>query len=101
MTYTERIENIVAGIGPDVVDFGTGRSRGSAPTQVSSEFLTNKEQGDWAEKALLSAINRHSRRYIAGKYGRDDDIVAGESGFKEFYANYQDELDEIGKGRTF
>lgn len=97
MSYIDKIEQIIPNISTTIVDFGAKRSRGSAPTQVSSEFLTNKEQGDWAEKTLLNGINNYSQKYVAVKYGRDDDIIAGEDNFKEFYKEYQDELDEIGK----
>lgn len=97
MTYIDTIERIISEISPTIVDFSTERVRGSAPTQVSSEFLTNKEQGDWAEKTLINGINNYSNKYVAVKYGRDDDIVAGDENFKEFYKEYQNELDEIGK----
>ncbi len=97
MTYIEKIEQIISEISTTIVDFSAERNRGTAPTQVSSEFLTNKEQGDWAERTLLNGINNYSKKYVAIKYGREDDIVAGEDNFKEFYEKYQDELDEIGK----
>ena len=64
---------------------------------ANSEFLTNKEQGDWAEKIALTAINEHSHEHQAVKYGRDDSLSAGDPGFREFYKAYQDELNEIGK----
>ena len=32
---------------------------GRPPTMASSEFLTNKEQGDWAEKIIFKAINEN------------------------------------------
>ena len=67
------------------------------PTQISSEFLTNKEQGDWAENTLLNGINNNSSNLIAVHYGKNDDINAGDDGFKEFFESYQDELDTIGK----
>lgn len=70
---------------------------GRVPTNATSEFLTNKQQGDWAEKLILSAINSQSDRYFAVRYGREDDLSAGDEGFSEFYANYQRELNEIGK----
>lgn len=97
MTYIDIIERIISEISTTIVDFSAERVRGSAPTQVSSEFLTNKEQGDWAEKTLVNGINNYSNKYVAVKYGRDDDIVAGDENFKEFYEEYQKELDEIGK----
>lgn len=95
--YFEDINDLIAKVNKDIIDFDEERTRGTAPTQVSSEFLTNKEQGDWAEKTFIDGINNNSKKYIAVKYGRDDDIIAGEEGFKEFYENYQDELDTIGK----
>ena len=70
---------------------------GRMPTLANSEFLTNKEQGDWAEEIALTAINESSQEYRAVKYGRDDSLSAGDSGFREFYMEYQNELNEIGK----
>ncbi len=97
MDYRERITGLIEQINPEIVDLSIERKRGTPPSQVSSEFLTNKEQGDWAEKTLMECINQNSRNCIAVKYGRDDDIIAGEPGFREFYERYQDELDSIGK----
>lgn len=97
MNYTQEIEELIKKVNKQIIDFDEERTRGTAPTQVSSEFLTNKEQGDWAEKTFMDGINNNSKKYIAVKYGRDDDIIAGEEGFKEFYEAYQDELDTIGK----
>ena len=39
--------------------------QGRAPASASSEFLTNKEQGDWAEQLVLSSINAASSDYVA------------------------------------
>ena len=71
--------------------------QGRAPASASSEFLTNKEQGDWAEQLVLSSINAASSDYVALPYGRSDSISAGDPGFTEFYTRYQDELNSIGK----
>lgn len=70
---------------------------GRAPTSATSEFLTNKEQGDWAERLVVKAINESSSGYVAVPYGRSDLIAAGEDGFAEFYKAYQNELNTIGK----
>ena len=67
------------------------------PTAAHSAFLTNKEQGDWAEQVVRSAINTHSTEYRAVHYGHSDDIAAGEPGFANFYAQYQNELNSTGK----
>lgn len=71
--------------------------RGRVPASASSDFLTNKEQGDWAEQLVLSSINAASSDYIALSYGRSDSISAGEPGFADFYAKYLEELNSIGK----
>ena len=97
MKYVDVINNLIKNVNPQIVDFTKERTKGSAPTQVSSEFLINKEQGDWAEQTFINGINNSSNEYIAVKYGRDDDIIAGEEGFDVFYKNYQHELDTIGK----
>jgi hypothetical protein len=70
---------------------------GRPPTMANSEFLTNKEQGDWAEQIAFKAINEFSEDYFAVKYGRSESIAAGDDGFSDFYMGYQDELNAIGK----
>lgn len=55
------------------------------------------EQGDWAERLILEAINRTNQNFVAVQYGKSDEFVAGEKGFEEFYESYQEELDSIGK----
>ncbi|GAK53842.1 type II site-specific deoxyribonuclease [Candidatus Moduliflexus flocculans] len=70
---------------------------GRPPTMASSEFLTNKEQGDWAERLVFKAINEYSEAYFAVSYGRSESIAAGDPGFADFYMEYQNELNTIGK----
>jgi len=70
---------------------------GHPPTMANSEFLTNKEQGDWAEQIVFRTINEFSREYFAVRYGRYESLAAGEDGFAEFYRQYQEELNAIGK----
>lgn len=67
------------------------------PSQASSEFITNKQQGDWAEDVIFRAINENSHNVVAVKYGKSDDLVAGDAGFEKFFRDYQTELDTIGK----
>ena len=92
--YKDRILNLVKNspldIDTDIV------IKGRIPTSVSSEFITNKEQGDWAERIVYEAINNGSD-YVAVHYGRSDSLSAGDEGFKEFYLEYQAELNSIGK----
>lgn len=97
MTYFAELREITKTIPDTIVDFSMPRDRTSAPTQASSNFITNKEQGDWAEDLIFRAINETSTNYVAVRYGKSDDLIAGEIGFDEFYNDFQDELDTIGK----
>ncbi|MCA6071449.1 MAG: AccI family restriction endonuclease [Endomicrobium sp.] len=97
MTYFETIRELTKRISIAIVDFSTDRNIARTPTQASSNFITNKEQGDWAEKLIVNAINTTSKNYVAVKYGKSDDLVAGEDGFDKFFQEFQNELDTIGK----
>lgn len=97
MMYKEVIKSLISAANKDLIDLSVPREKASRPTQASSNFITNKEQGDWAERLIVEAINSVSSNYVAVKYGKSDDRVAGEDGFDEFFKEYQEELDEIGK----
>lgn len=95
--YKDIINNICSNIHTGLIDFSEPRSKASMPTQASSEFITNKQQGDWAEDVIFRAINDYSQNIVAVKYGKSDDLVAGDAGFEKFFNDYQTELDTIGK----
>ena len=102
MRYSDRIRELTKGIPVELVDFEQPRDPARTPTQASSNFITNKEQGDWAENLITRAIsetsnNRAANRFVAVKYGKSDDLVAREDGFDTFYQDFQTELDTIGK----
>ena len=95
MTYKQDIHNLMGRI-PFELDLGA-EIKPRKPTMANSEFLTNKEQGDWAEAIVLGAINENSNEYVAVKYGRDDSLPADDPNFDEFFASYVNELNTIGK----
>lgn len=97
MSYLSRVRELTKNVSPKLVDFEQPRDIARTPTQASSNFITNKEQGDWAENLILRSINETSTTHIAVKYGKSDDLVAGEEGFDTFYQDFQNELDTIGK----
>lgn len=70
---------------------------GRPPNIASSSFLTNKQQGDWAEKIVRTAINQNFSDYFAVGYGHSSSISAGDEQFSDFYKRYQNELNKIGK----
>lgn len=79
-TYRQIINEICSNIHTGLIDFNEPRTIASMPTQASSEFITNKQQGDWAEDLLFRAINENSKNIVAVKYGKGDDLVAGDEG---------------------
>ena len=97
MTYFEQIRELTKIVPTELVDFFQPRDIARTPTQASSNFITNKEQGDWAENLIMRAINDNALNHVAVKYGKSDDLVAGEDGFDAFFQEFQDELDTIGK----
>lgn len=97
MKYYERIKKLTENVSATLVDFSEDRGKSRTPTQASSNFITNKEQGDWAENLVNRAINENSKNFIAVKYGKSDDLIAGQKGFDAFYQEFQNELDTIGK----
>lgn len=97
MNYCEKIQKLTTKVPKTLVDFDLPRDISRTPTQASSNFITNKEQGDWAENLITRAINETSKNFVAVKYGKSDDLVAGEDGFDKFFQEFQVELDTIGK----
>lgn len=97
MSYYERIRELTKNVPVSLVDFSLPRDLARTPTQASSNFITNKEQGDWAESLVTRAINETSKNFVAVKYGKSDDLIAGDEGFDNFYQEFQNELDTIGK----
>ncbi|UXR63996.1 AccI family restriction endonuclease [Bdellovibrio bacteriovorus] len=95
MTYKQQILELLNG-SPFPIDLNIVLE-GRPPSMASSEFLTNKEQGDWAEEVVFNAINDNELEYVAVKYGRSDSLSAGDDGFKRFYEEYLAELNSIGK----
>ncbi len=97
MNYYGKIKELTTSVPVELVNFEQPRDLARTPTQASSNFITNKEQGDWAENLIARAINETSKNFVAVKYGKSDNLVAGEEGFDAFYQEFQNELDTIGK----
>lgn len=97
MQYIDDVRALIERIPNSLIDFNAPRVRTRVPSQAASNFVTNKEQGDWAERIILQAINATSGNIKAVKYGKSDDVIAGDTGFSEFFETFQNELDNIGK----
>ena len=68
-----------------------------APTQGSSDFVINRELGDWAETVVLKAVNGTRLEISAVHYGRRDKLIAGEEGFNKLHLEHVQELKVLGK----
>lgn len=79
------------------IDIFKKAAKGRVPSQVSGEFITNREQGDWAEELFLKVINNNCMSLRAISYGRGENLIAGDEGFKKFFEEYQEELVSLGK----
>lgn len=96
-TYSQQIHELADKIPTTILDITQQRVRGRIPTQAVSNFLTNREQGDWAERIVKDTVSDFLTDFDVVKYGKTDDIMAGDDNFADFYGQYQDELDKIGK----
>jgi hypothetical protein len=96
--YDEAIEALVEdGISREVIDFRARYQKPRRPTRAFSEFLINKEMGDWAETLVQTEINHRLRGFQAVKYGRAGHIIAGDPSFPQFFDDYHAELANNGK----
>ena len=93
--YSERIQRLIDD-SPFDIDMHV-EVTGRPPTMASSQFLTNREQGDWAEQIIFDAINSHSPHYCAVRYGRRESLPADHPRFREHFADYLAELNSLGK----
>jgi AccI restriction endonuclease len=97
--YVARLRDLVAAIPgailPPVVRAAEGKVR--VPTQAFSEFLINRELGDWAERLVSAELEKAGLALKCCSYGRSENLVAGDPGFKEHYLGYHRELQLLGK----
>lgn len=95
-SYRSTIAHLISTV-PFDIDIDIQVSDRRLPTMANSMFLTNREQGDWAEEIVFNAINEYSQEYCAIRYGHGSDLAAGDLGFADFYKSYIEELNTIGK----
>ena len=63
----------------------------------AAKNIKPKDVHKYKEDLIFRAINETSQNYIAIRYGKSDNLIAGDKGFDAFYNDFQDELDAIGK----
>ena len=96
--YVTRLQGLLGQISSEVLPAAiTVQQKIRVPTQAFSEFLINRELGDWAEDLVRRGVNESGLPVIALPYGRTENLVAGEPGFAEFFLGYHEELRTLGK----
>ncbi|MDR2439204.1 MAG: AccI family restriction endonuclease [Planctomycetaceae bacterium] len=68
MQYKEQIRKLIQKIPVSLIDFSLPRDMVQIPTQASSNFITNREQGDGAENLITQAINKTLQNYTVSCY---------------------------------
>ena len=97
-SYLEEVNQLAEKVKESTgIDIFKKAAKGRVPSQVSGEFITNREQGDWAEVLFLQIVNAKCDGLTALSYGRGENLIAGDPGFKEFFEAYQEELVNLGK----
>jgi hypothetical protein len=101
--YDAAIEKLVrSGISRDIVDYrlkykASKYKTPRAPTSAHSNFLINRQVGDWTEGLLRTSFNQQFKDFKAIKYGAGGNLVAGDDGFRDMFQDYHAELKAIGK----
>lgn len=98
--YVARLRGLLAEIPADVLPTPAPVASGAkvrVPTQAFSEFLINREMGDWAERLVADELAGCGLGLAGCAYGRSENLVAGDPGFKEHYLSYHRELVTLGK----
>ena len=89
---------IVRSMPSQIVDLDSKWEKVRVPTQAGSNFAINREQGLWAEATLARGLSKVvGDEYDVSQYGESGTMVAGEPGFRDFYLQYRNELEVIGK----
>jgi hypothetical protein len=97
--YVKGLRALVAAIPPKILPpfVQTAEPKVRVPTQAFSEFLINRELGDWAERLVAVELEKAGLALKCCGYGRNENLVAGDAGFKEHYLGYHHELRTLGK----
>jgi len=68
---------------------------GRIPSQAATDFVQHQARGHWAEALVRDLFAGEQLQALP--YGHNEDIIAGEPGFKKYYSRYLEELEKIGK----
>jgi hypothetical protein len=96
--YDDTIESLEQhNIPREVVDYRVGYRTPRRPTAAHSDFLINRQFGDWTETLLRTSFNAQVENYKAVRYGAGGNLIAGDPGFIEMFTSYHAEIRRIGK----
>lgn len=96
--YERTIEALMScQIPSNIIDYRHEYTAPRRPTAAHSNFLINRQLGDWTESLLKIGFNHKFEEFKALRYGAAGRLVAGDVGFKEMFRKYHEEIREIGK----
>jgi hypothetical protein len=95
--YYEFVRALAQKLPSQIVDFSVPRKKPPLPTQANSNFIINKNLGDWGEDLVRRSILATTKDYVVARYGIGGEKVFGEEGFAEEFRAYQRNLDIWGK----
>ena len=97
-TYSKAVKALVEdGISREVIDFHATYKKPRPPTAAFSNFLINREMGDWAEDLLQAEMNYRLSGIKVLKYGNSGRILVGDPRFRKFFHDYHEEVANNGK----
>lgn len=102
-SYNSAVEKLEeTGVPRDFIDFrikyaSPKHKTPRPPTSAHSNFLINRQVGDWAENILRNSFNKQFNEFKAIKYGAGGNLVAGDQGFKQMFQDYHKEIITVGK----
>jgi hypothetical protein len=96
--YDDVIESLEKhNIPREIVDYRAGYRTPRRPTAAFSDFLINRQFGDWTETLLRNSFNEQVENFKAVRYGAGGNLIAGDPGFIEMFTAYHAEIKRIGK----
>lgn len=96
--YEGALESLVkCGISRNIIDYRREYVTPRRPTAAHSDFLINRQLGDWIESLLRTSFNQQFEEHKAARYGAGGNLIAGDAGFREMFTDYHTEIKTIGK----
>ena len=95
--YARNVTELADQLPPKIKRLYPSKPGSHPPSDASSNFMINRNLGDWGEGLVRDSIDASTTGHFAVKYGRSGDLIAGDPQFKEKWKEYAIELFTNGK----